>query len=127
MQRSFVVSDSKGKEFRNIFYLFIHFLTCYFYFFKKCFTLILQAFFTPLRIGSVNDCLIRMKVLSDEYKSCPQSTPDVSEAYIKDEKEWVQLHAQIEAFLAQLHKLKADWSEYCQRLENLFFIYITLV
>lgn len=75
-------------------------------------------FFTASRIGNTQKCLERMKLLCEEYKSCPQATPDVSETYMKDEKEWIQMQIEIEAFLAQLHKLKADWTEYCQRYEN---------
>lgn len=56
-----------------------------------------------------------MKVLCDEYKSCPQASTEVKETYLKDEKEWHQIQNQIKEFLNRLQVLKADWSEYCLR------------
>lgn len=56
-----------------------------------------------------------MKVLCDEYKSCPQASAEVNETYLKDEKEWHQIQNQIKEFLNRLQVLKADWSEYCLR------------
>ncbi|GFY40265.1 nesprin-1 [Trichonephila inaurata madagascariensis] len=79
----------------------------------------LREFFTVTRIAHVKDCLDFLKSLSDEYKISPSKDINLRDSYQKHQKEWSEVEQQIELILSQLQKLKADWTEYCQRFNDL--------
>ncbi|KFM65655.1 Nesprin-1, partial [Stegodyphus mimosarum] len=78
-----------------------------------------NEFFSTYRLTSVKDCLSSLKVLSEEYISCQPSDSTLRETYLKREKEWNDMNLQIQNLVSQLKKREADWTEYCQRFNEL--------
>ncbi|XP_054713817.1 LOW QUALITY PROTEIN: muscle-specific protein 300 kDa-like [Uloborus diversus] len=76
-------------------------------------------YFTQPRRHLAKESLYKLKILSDEYKYANTKDPSMSDAYAADEKQWKQMEQEIESFLQGLQKLREDWTEYCQRFNEL--------